>query len=456
MTSQLITNAIIVNEGRQQKGAVLICEGRIAGIFTGETPLEAPAGCKIIDAGGKYLLPGVIDDHVHFREPGLTGKGDMSSESHAAVSGGVTSYMEMPNTVPQTTTQERLAEKFALAAQKSLANYSFYIGATNDNFEELLKTDFSKTCGVKLFMGSSTGNMLVDNRKMLENIFSRVGGVIAVHCEDEEIIRKNTELFRAKYGEEAPITCHSAIRSEEACYRSSALAVELAHKHNTRLHLLHLSTAKELQLFRNDVPLSQKRVTAEVCVHHLWFTDADYERFGTRIKWNPAIKTVTDRDRLFEALLDGTIDLVATDHAPHTLAEKQNSCFKAPSGGPLVQHSLAAMLEFVHDRRMTIEQVVEKMCHHPALLFRIKERGFIRPGYWADLVLVDASRTWQVAPENIFYKCKWSPFEGYRFRSAVTHTWVNGNLVYNNGQLIESSCGIALEFAFGDPFGVQV
>ena len=443
---QLITNAIIVNEGQQQKGSVLIREGRIVGIYAGEAPPEARVGSEIIDAEGKYLLPGVIDDQVHFREPGLTHKGDIYSEARAAVAGGVTSYMEMPNTVPQTTTQERLAEKFALAAQKSLANYSFYIGATNDNINELLKTDFSKTCGVKLFMGSSTGNMLVDNRTMLENIFSRVQGLIAVHCEDEAAIRKNTELFRTKYGEEVPVACHPAIRNDEACYRSSALAVELAHQYNARLHVLHLSTAKEMQLFRNDIPLSQKRITAEVCVHHLWFSDTDYERYGARIKWNPAIKTAADRERLFDALLDGTIDVVATDHAPHTLDEKRNSYFKAPSGGPLVQHSLVAMLEFVHDRRMTMEQVAEKMCHHPALLFRIKERGFIRTGYHADLVLVDAARTWQVAPENILYKCGWSPFEGQQFRSAVTHTWVNGNLAYHNGQLIESSRGMALEF----------
>ena len=446
MISQYLANAIIVNEGRQQKGNVLIREGRIAGIVTGEAPPEAPTGCKVIDAEGKYLLPGVIDDHVHFREPGLTDKGDIYSESRAAVSGGITSYMEMPNTVPQTATQERLAEKIALAAQKSLANYSFYIGATNDNFDELLKTDFSKTCGVKLFMGASTGNMLVDNRKILENIFSRVQGLIAVHCEDETVIRKNIELFRKKYGDEVPIACHPAIRSEEACYRSTALAVELAHKYNTRLHVLHLSTAKEIKLFRNDIPLSQKRVTSEVCVHHLWFTDADYERYDARIKWNPAIKTAADRQRLFEALLDGAIDVVATDHAPHTLAEKHNTYFKAPSGGPSVQHSLPAMLEFVHDHCMTIEQVVEKMCHHPAQLFRIKDRGFIRPGYWADLVLVDNARSWQVAPENILCKCGWSPFNEQRFRSAVTHTWVNGNLVYNNGQLIENSRGMQLEF----------
>ena len=442
----MITNAVIVNEGQQQRGSVLISGGKIAGIFTDTVPAETLAGSEVIDAGGKYLLPGVIDDQVHFREPGLTRKGDIYSESRAAVAGGITSYMEMPNTVPQTVTQERLAEKFAIAAQKSLANYSFYIGATNDNIGELLKTDFSKTCGVKVFMGSSTGNMLVDSRETLENIFGRVQGLMAVHCEDEAVIRKNTELYRAKYGEDVPVSCHPAIRNDESCYRSSALAVELAHKYNTRLHILHLSTAKEMQLFRNDVPLSQKRITAEVCVHHLWFSDADYERYGARIKWNPAIKSTVDRDRLFGALLDNTIDVVATDHAPHTLSEKQNTYFKAPSGGPLVQHSLAAMFEFFHNRRMQPEQIVEKMCHHPALLFRIKERGFIRRGYWADLVLIDTAHTWQVTPANILSKCGWSPFEGQKFRSAVTHTWVNGNLVYEQGRFNENSRGMELEF----------
>jgi len=447
-SSSMITNAVIVNEGRQQKGSILIREGRIAAIYEGDVPVEVSENSKIIDAGGKYLLPGVIDAHVHFREPGLTHKGDIYSESRAAVAGGITSYMEMPNTVPQTTTQERLAEKFALAAQKSLANYSFYIGATNENIDELLKTDFSKICGVKLFMGSSTGNMLVDNCKMLEKIFDRVPGLIAVHCEDTEIIRKNTELFHAKFGEDVPFSCHPAIRNDEACYRSSVLAVELAHKYNTRLHVLHLSTDRELSLFCNNLPLSQKRITAEVCVHHLWFTDADYERYGARIKCNPAIKTATDRERLFAALLNGTIDTVATDHAPHTLIEKQNSYFRAPSGSPLAQHSLVTMLEFYHNGYMTIEQIVEKMCHHPALVFWVKERGFIRTGYWADFVLIDTACLWQVTPENIYYKCCWSPFEGQKFRSAVTHTWVNGNLVYENGRFNESPCGMALEFNF--------
>ena len=445
-TSSIITNAVIVNEGRQQRGGVLIRDGRIAAVYAGEVPAEVSENSTIIDAHGKYLLPGAIDCHVHFREPGLTHKGDIYSESRAAVAGGVTSYMEMPNTNPLTTTQERLAEKYALAVRKSFANYSFYIGATNNNLDELLKTDFSKTCGVKMFMGSSTGNMLVDKRDIFEKIFSLTPGLIAVHCEDEAIISKNIRLFKDKYGEDTPFSSHPTIRSDEACYCSTALAVELAHKFNTRLHVAHLSTAKEMNLFRNDEPLSQKRITAEVCVHHLWFSNADYERYGSRIKCNPAIKKSSDRKRLFEALLEGTIDVVATDHAPHTLSEKQNSYFKAPSGIPLVQHSLAAMLEFFHDGKMTIEQIVEKMCHHPALTFKIKERGFIRAGYWADLVLVDAGCLWQVASENILYKCCWSPFEGQKFRSAVTHSWVNGNLAYENGRFNDSPCGSPLEF----------
>ena len=446
MNSQLITNAVIVNEGRQQKGSILIREGKIAGIYTSEVPAFAFENGDVFNAGGKYLLPGVIDEHVHFREPGLTHKGDIFSESRAAVAGGVTSYMEMPNTIPQTTTQERLADKFALAAQKSLANYSFYIGATNHNLDELLRSDFSKTCGVKLFLGSSTGNMMVNDPAMLANIFSRVPALIAVHCEDENVIRKNAEQFRAQYGDDVPFACHPAIRSEEACYRSSAWAVELAHKHNTRLHVLHLSTAKELELFRNDIPLTQKRITAEVCVPHLWFTHEDYERYGARIKCNPAIKMPSDKLKLFDALLDGFIDTVATDHAPHTLDEKQNTYFKAASGGTMIQHSLAAMLEFYHERKITIEQIVEKMCHHPAMLFGIKKRGFIRIGYWADLTLVDTACSWQVAPDNILYKCGWSPLEGQKFHSAVTHTWINGNLVYHDGIFDENPHGMALEF----------
>jgi dihydroorotase len=446
MNSQLITNAVIVNDGQQRKGSVLIREGRIADIFFTDIPDEAFAGSRIVDAAGKYLLPGVIDDQVHFREPGLTCKADIYTESKAAIAGGVTSYMEMPNTVPQTTTQKLLAEKFAVAEQKSLANYSFYIGATNENIDDLLDTDFSKVCGVKVFMGSSTGNMLVNNMETLRTIFDKVPGLIAVHCEDENMIGNNTALFRAMYGEDVPVSCHPEIRSEEACFLSSSLAVSLAREYNARLHVLHVSTAREMELFRNDLPLTEKRITAEVCIHHLWFCDRDYAKYGTLIKWNPAIKTACDREKLFEALLDGAVDVVATDHAPHTLSEKQNTYFKAPSGGPLIQHSLAAMLEFFHDKHITIEQVVEKMCHNPAILFGIRERGFIRKGYWADLALVDTGQPWRVSRENILSKCKWSPFEGQLFRSAVTHTWVNGNLVYENGLFHENMRGKALEF----------
>jgi dihydroorotase len=445
---QLITNAIIVNEGRQQKGSVLIFDGKIEGIFAdGELPQKIQSECReIIDAQDKYLLPGVIDTHVHFREPGLTHKGDIYSESRAAVAGGVTSYMEMPNTVPQTVTKKRLEEKFALAAQKSLANYSFYIGATNENIKELLKTDFSKTCGIKLFMGSSTGNMLVNTKEALNEIFSLSPGLIAVHCEDDAIISNNLKIFREKYGEDIPVYCHPAIRSEEACYKSNSLAVEMAHRHNTRLHVLHVSTAREIELFKNNAPLSQKRITSEVCIHYLWFSYADYERLGASIKCNPAIKSATDREQLFNALLDGTIDAVASDHAPHCLTEKQNTYFKASSGSPFVQHSLSTMLEFVRRRSITIEQAVEKMCHNPALLFRVEQRGFIRKGYWADLILVAKNHEWQVNKQNILYKCGWSPFEGQQFHSIVTHTWVNGNLVYNNGNFDEDSRGIALQF----------
>jgi dihydroorotase len=446
MNDQLIVNAVIVNEGCQQNGSLWIRDGKIADIFLGKVPDDIVSGSAVLDAEGMFLLPGAIDDQVHFREPGLTAKGDIHTETKAAVAGGITSCMEMPNTVPQTVTQELLNEKFALAKEKSLANYSFYIGATNDNIGELLKTDFSRVCGVKIFMGSSTGNMLVDSTDMLKNIFSKVPGLIAVHCEDESIVRQNAGLYRDRYGENVPVAMHPRIRSEEACYRSSYMAVRMAHEHNARLHLLHLSTAKELELLTNTIPLSEKRITAEVCIHHLWFSDADYEEYGTFIKWNPAIKTARDREMLFRALFDGVIDVVATDHAPHTLQEKQNTYFKAPSGGPLVQHSLVAMLEFVHDGRIRIEQVVEKMCHNPAQLFRIKERGYIRKGYWADLTLVDMNRKWKVAPDNILYKCGWSAFEGYHFRSYVCKTWVNGNLVYDNGSFAEKNHGMMLLF----------
>ncbi|MDR3094574.1 MAG: dihydroorotase [Bacteroidales bacterium] len=444
--SQLIKNVVIVNEGVAKKGAVLIRDGKIADIFEAGIPEELLKGnVDQYDAEGHYLLPGVIDDQVHFREPGWSSKGDIFSESRAAVAGGVTSFMDMPNTFPQTITQEALSAKFERAREASIANYSFYIGATNDNMDEVLKTDFSKVCGVKMFMGASTGNMLVDNPESLETIFRQTPALLAVHCEKEDVIRKNTALFKERYGEDMPVSYHPLVRSEEACYASSLQAVELAKKYDTRLHILHLSTARETSLFSNELPLAEKRITAEVCVHHLWFSDADYERYGTAIKWNPAIKTAADRDGLLKALLDGTIDVVATDHAPHTWDEKQRGYFQAPSGGPLIQHSLTVMLEMAYQKRITMEQVVEKMCHCPAILFGIKQRGFIRKGYWADLVLVDANNPWTVAPENILYKCKWSPFNGQTFHTSVLKTWVNGNLVYD-GKIREGICGKALEF----------
>ncbi len=444
-SQQLITNAIIVNEGIQKKGNVLVSGERISEIFWDAAPDEVVVNSDVIDASGKYLIPGVIDDQVHFREPGLTHKGDIYTESRAAVAGGVTSYMEMPNTIPQTTTQAFLAEKFEVARRNSLANYSFYIGATNDNIEELRKTDFSKVCGVKVFMGSSTGNMLVDNEETLKQIFAQIPSIIAVHCEDEHIIRKNMELYRNRYGDDIPMACHPLIRSVEACFASTSLAVGLARKYNTRLHVLHLSTAKELQLF-DKIPLPEKRITAEVCIHHLWFSEADYQQYGTLIKWNPAIKTEFDRAQLFDALLNGLIDVVATDHAPHTWQEKQNPYTKAPSGGPLVQHSLVAMMEFARQGKITIDQVVEKMCHNPATLFRVNKRGFIRKGYWADLVLVDPQKEWKVEKDNILSKCQWSPFTGQTFHSKVTHTWVNGHLAYVNDLFDEKFRGKALEF----------
>jgi dihydroorotase len=431
-----IHNALIVNEGKTFTGSVIVKDGLIHSVLgDGE---RVPEGLVTphttsIDAKGKYLLPGVIDDQVHFRDPGLTHKGDIYTESRAAVAGGVTSFMDMPNTSPQTLTQSLLEEKYRLGAEKSIANYSFYIGASNDNLDEILKTDPLKVCGLKVFMGASTGNMLVDDPKALHGIFSQVPFIVAVHCEDENTIRQNAALFRETYGEEVPIQAHPLIRSEEACYRSSTLAVNLALEHGTRLHILHLSTAHEMALFGNEVPLEEKQITAEVCVHHLWFSDMDYDLLGNRIKWNPAIKSAHDREALWTALLDNRIDIIATDHAPHTKEEKANSYFKAPSGGPLVQHSLPAMLDFVHEGKISIERVVEKMCHAPAICFDVKNRGFIRPGYHADLALVDTMAECKVVPDRIFYKCGWSPFEGHTFHSRITHTFVNGTLVFEAG-----------------------
>jgi dihydroorotase len=442
MPSTLIRNAQIVNEGQIFRSDVFIKDGFIAQI---SNTIEASADI-IIDADGKYLIPGVIDDQVHFREPGLTHKAEIYTESKAAVAGGITSFMEMPNTNPQTLTQELLEEKYKRASEVSLANYSFFMGASNDNLEEVLKTNPRNVGAVKIFMGSSTGNMLVDNRAVLEKIFKESKMLIAVHCEDEETVKANAELARQEFGEDVPIEEHPKIRSVEACYKSSSMAIELAKKHDTRLHVFHLSTAKEIELFRNDIPLEDKRITAEVCIHHLWFDDSQYAEKGTHIKWNPAVKSKRDRDQLFQALLDDKLDIIATDHAPHTLEEKDNTYFKAPSGGPLVQHALSAMLEFYHQGKISLEKVVEKMCHAPAVCFQLEGRGFIRKGYAADLVLLDLDNPWEVSKENILYKCKWSPFEGTTFQSKVTHTWINGHLAYKEGHFDESQKGQRLLF----------
>lgn len=440
--SLLIKNAQIVNEGKIVKGHVLI-EGQ----FIKQITAEEPKASKVIDAKGQFLFPGCIDDQVHFREPGLTHKADIYTEAKAAVAGGVTSFMEMPNTVPNTLTQQLLADKYAIASEQSLANYSFFMGASNDNIQEVLLTDPQNVCGVKIFMGSSTGNMLVDNRQTLDTIFRECRSLIAVHCEDEATIRANTEIYRQKYGDDVPMSCHPLIRSEEACYRSSSLAVELAAKHNTRLHILHISTAKETGLFTNKLPLAQKRITAEACIHHLWFCDKDYETKGSFIKWNPAVKTAADREGILAALLDNRIDVIATDHAPHTLEEKRQPYFKAPSGGPLVQHSLVAMLELFRQGKISMERIAEKMAHAVADCFRIEKRGYIREGYYADLVLVDTNAPWKVERSNVLSKCGWSPFEGQVFNSRVTHTLVSGHLAYANGLFDESARGIRLRFS---------
>jgi len=441
----LIKNARIVNEGQIFVGAVLINGEFISKVYTGEPIPEEVKGAAIVDAGGQYLIPGVIDDQVHFREPGLTHKGEIATESRAAVAGGVTSYMEMPNTNPQAVTQEILEQKYKRAAEVSAANYSFYMGATNDNLEEVLKTDGSNVCGIKIFMGSSTGNMLVDNEEVLSEIFRNTKLLVATHCEDEPTIIRNTALYREKYGDFVPISAHPKIRSAEACFKSSSKAVELASKFGTRLHVLHISTADEMKLFSSG-NVKDKLITAEVCVHHLWFDEHDYIAYGNRIKWNPAIKSAEDKAALWEALLNNKIDVVATDHAPHTLQEKEYSYFKAPSGGPLVQHSLTAMLEMSKKGLITVERVIEKMCHAPADLFRIDRRGYIREGYYADLVMVDPSSSWVVSPENILYKCGWSPFEGMSFSHQITATFVNGYLVYAEGDIVSEKQGKRLLF----------
>ena len=438
----LIKNAQIVNESKIYKSDVLI-ENQIIKEIANNINIDVD---QIIDAEGLHLLPGVIDDQVHFREPGLTHKANIYTESKAAVAGGITSFMEMPNTNPQALTEELLEDKYEIASKTSIANYSFFMGASNDNLEEVLKTNPKNVGAIKIFMGSSTGNMLVDNKAVLEEIFSKSPMLIAVHCEDEAIIQENIEKAKQQYGEDIPISEHPNIRSTEACYKSSSMAIELAKKHNTRLHIFHLSTEKEIELFDNNIPLEKKRITAEVCIHHLWFDESKYNEKGTLIKWNPAVKKESDKNALFQALLDGKLDVIATDHAPHTLEEKSNNYFNAPSGGPLVQHALPAMLEFVKNGKISLEEVVEKMCHNPAICFRVEERGYIREGYFADLVLVDLNNPWEVNKENILYKCGWSPFEGEIFNSKITHTLVNGHIAYEHGKFDESKNGIRLTF----------
>ncbi|MBS2100339.1 dihydroorotase [Carboxylicivirga linearis] len=443
MSTILIKNATIINEGIQKKGSVLVENDVIKTVFFDDSSPEAD---QTIDAEGLLLLPGAIDDQVHFREPGLTQKADIRTESKAAVAGGITSFMEMPNTKPQATTHEILEEKYKIAANSSAANYSFYIGATNDNVEELLKTNPKTVCGIKIFMGSSTGNMLVDNESILDKIFAESKVLIATHCEDEDTIKENTTIYKNKFGDDMPFKYHPVIRSAEACYKSSLKASTLARKHNARLHILHLSSAGELELLDQGMPLKDKRVTGEVCVHHLWFTDNDYDKYGSRIKWNPAVKSENDRNGLRKGLTDGVLDVVATDHAPHTKEEKDNKYFQAPSGGPLVQHALIAMLEMVKQGHFTYEMVVEKMSHNPAILFQIEKRGYIKEGYKADLVLVDPNNAWEVKSDNILYKCGWSPFEGTTFSHKVTHTFVNGQLAYVNGKVNEEVRGERLSF----------
>lgn len=447
MNKKLIKNVRIINEGRSYQGAVLINGEMIEAVYEGEVPSEIIAETNdIVDGQGKWLLPGCIDDQVHFREPGLTHKADIYSESRAAVAGGVTSFMDMPNTKPQTTTLENLEWKFNRAAETSVANYSFFFGGTNDNMEDIRRLDRSRVPGLKLFLGSSTGNMLVDKKDALEKIFSESDLLIAVHAEKEEIIKRNIAYYTQQYGEDLGISFHSKIRSEEACYASSSEAVELATRLGTRLHILHLSTAKETTLLDNKLPLKDKKITGEVCVHHLWFHDGDYALFGNRIKWNPSIKTLADRTALREAVNNDKIDIIATDHAPHLLSEKGGSCLKAASGGPLVQHSLIVMLELAMEGRFTYEKVVDKMAHKPAELFHIDRRGYIRPGYYADLALIDPNKTWTVSKENILTKCGWSPFEGYTFHHAVDTTWVNGEVVWKDSQIQDNVHGKELKY----------
>ncbi len=442
MSTILIKAASIVNEGQIVVADLLIKNGRIERIAPS---IDAAADTEV-NAEGLYLLPGMIDDQVHFREPGLTDKADIFTESMAAVAGGITSFMEMPNTVPNTLTQDLLADKYAIAQQTSLANYSFYMGASNDNIEEVLKTDAKNVCGIKVFMGSSTGNMLVDNEKTLENIFSKAPILVATHCEDEATIRKNLAFYKEKFADNLTIDMHPLIRSAEACYKSSSLAVELAKRYDTRLHVLHISTAKELSLFDATSPLAEKKITAEACIHHLWFNDTDYAKKGNLIKWNPAVKTAADQNAILQGILDSHIDVIATDHAPHTIAEKAQAYAQAPSGGPLVQHAIPALLEMHLQGKISLEKIVEKTAHNVAICFNMSDRGFIREGYWADLVLVDLNDPCKVTKLNTLYKCGWSPFEGETFTASVTHTFVSGNLAYQKGKFMTNETGKPLTF----------
>jgi len=438
MSTLFIKNATIVNEGEEFVGSLVVKSGKIEDVFKGDVSFS-DENAEVIDATGLHLLPGMIDDQVHFREPGLTHKANIRTESRAAVAGGITSFMEMPNTNPQTTTYAELENKFNIASKDALANHSFFFGATNENIDEVLAVDGKNVCGIKIFMGSSTGNMLVDNRETLRNIFGKCDLLIATHCEDEATVRGNEAKYKAQFGEDLPIKYHPIIRDADACYKSSSMAVELAKELDARLHILHISTAKETELFRNDIPISEKRITAEACIHHLWFTDEDYDSKGTHIKWNPAVKSKVDRDAVLQAVLDDRIDIIATDHAPHTLEEKSNKYFSAPSGGPLVQHAMVGVLELVRQGKISIVKAVEKMSHSPAVLFEIPNRGFIKKGFQADFVLVNLNNPWMVTKSNILYKCGWSPFEGQEFAAQIKSTFVNGVKVYEDGQIIEPS-----------------
>ncbi len=438
----LIKNGSIINEGKIEQKDILLEDNFISKI---ECDIS-DASATIIDAKNKYIIPGIIDDQVHFREPGLTHKANIYTESKAAVAGGVTSFMEQPNTKPAALTQDLLEQKYKIAAQNSFANYTFFMGTSNDNYDEIMRTDFSKVGALKIFMGSSTGNLLVDNENILDKIFANLNGIIVTHCEDEQTIKANTEKYKLQFGENIPFNYHPIIRNDEACYISSKLAVDLAKKHNSRLHVFHVTTEKELALFTNQIPLKEKRITAEVCVHHLYFDERDYARLGSKIKCNPAIKYKSDRDALLAALLDDRLDVIATDHAPHTLEEKNNSYFNAPAGLPMVQHGLNIMLEFYHQGKISLEKIIEKMCHAPADCFRVENRGYIKEGFFADLVIIDIHEEWKVVKSTILYKCNWSPLEEHTFKGKVKQTFVNGHLAYNNGFFDESEKGKRLSF----------